>query len=236
MNDNHSEAPAYLPLFEINLIKEYAERLRRRKRMARVGVAVATIIFIISAVFIFWAGKSLKGIQAMRKRIDFLGQDIAESEALYKKLDDVRTETANKTAEFNCLLPLSQRRVAWASKLAALGNALPDGMSINKIEGESGDLFNKLYDEPGDKKKEEKKKEEKVLIQRSLSFTLIYLPQGGGGDPSRLLLDLLEELRSSEAFMNKMDDVQFEGTKSSKWDKEPVILYEGTLTGATEEP
>lgn len=233
MNGTPTETPAYLPIFEINLIKEYAERLRRRQRMARVGMGIAVVIFLISAVFVFWACGSILRIQRARTGISSLEADLQTSKDLYTKLDGIRTEAAEKIGEVGCLLPISQRRVEWAPKLAALGNALPHGMSIHKIDGTAEDLFVDLIEETKSASRRKSRKSANIP-ERNLSFSLIYLPLGrSGGDPMN---SLLGALRSSESFMNKMGDVQIERTERSTWDAKDVILYTGTLTGATETP
>jgi len=223
MSRSPNTAAPVLPLFEINLIEEQAKRLHRRRRMERIGsVATIVLLALAGALLVFSLHNLLRvarkriGLKALTVQLKELKQECADLDAKHASL-------SRKTAGLAPLLPLCRKRVAWAPKLAALGAALPRGMAIHKLDANAGDLF---YAPPPLAKK---RRAAAPPLVRKLSFSLIYLPAAGETqDPIGLLL---ERLRGSEAFMDKMDFTRLEAAEKGVWDGLSVIFFRGLLRG-----
>jgi len=228
MNRPEGEGGPVLPLFEINLIGEHADRLHRRRRMARVGAAATVILFAVSGALLLFA---LHNVNEARKRlmgIRSIQNDLAASRGIVADIEKREKDLALRLEPFVPVMAIRGRRVAWAPKLAALGEAMPGGMSVHKIDGTADGIFGT------EKKAPSRRKTGSAKTERRLNFSLIYLPSASQTeDPIGMLLG---QLRGSDRFMADMDATQLEASEKGNWDGQSVIFYRGLLRGTLEEP
>lgn len=228
MNRPEDAGGPALPLFEINLIGEYADRLRRRRRMARVGEAATIVLFVISGLLLLLALHNVNEARKRRIRIRTIENELKAAIRVVEDIEEQQEKLALRLEPFMPLMVIRDRRVAWAPKLAALGEALPAGMSVHKIDGTTYGVFG------SEKKGSSRRRGKAEEGERRLDYSLLYLPSNGETeDPIGLLLG---RLRQSDRFMSGMDMTQLEASEKGAWDKRSVIFYRGLLWGAFEEP
>ncbi|GAH79871.1 unnamed protein product, partial [marine sediment metagenome] len=173
MNRPEGEGGPVPPLFEINLIGEYADRLRRRRRMARVGAGATVILFVISGALLLFALHNLNEVLKHRRRIWTLGNNLATAQEIVAEIEKQEKNLALRLEPFAPVTAVRGRCVAWAPKLAALGEALPAGMSVHKIDGAAEDIFKT------ERRRAARRRKGREAGERLLDFSLIYLPSAG---------------------------------------------------------
>jgi len=215
-------------LFEINLIGDRVDRLRRRRALSRVGDAAAVVMAAAALVFCVLTAFDLFGIMRLRDDLRTLGRQLAEEQKVAEKLDAMRGDVVKKVGNLKVLVPIAQRRVSWAPKLAALARALPAGMGVAKVRVESGDLFA----DPNDPKRKKRRKRSDEIDAAHLVFSVVYLPKASRTlDP---MGDLRENLESNGEFMEKMEFVRLEAQAEEVWNGLQVEFFHGLLKGVEE--
>jgi len=218
------------PLFEINLVAERAEKLRRRQRLEIWTLGAALVILAIAAVFLLQSVRNVTKSWKSRNVVRMRESQIHRMEQERTDIERFREAVAMKVEKLVSLAPLAERRVLWAPKLAALAEALPESMGIAKLRADSGELF--VASHAGAKKKgATRRRRHKTSAVPALNFSVIYLPPGLADPISRLL----DPLRNSDAFMQKMDFIRMEQTEEGIWQGVPVTFFRGLAKGAERE-
>jgi len=227
MNRPEGEGGPVPPLFEINLIGEHADRLHRRRRLARVGAVATAILFVVSGALLLFALHNVNEARNRRMGILRIRNNLATAIRIVADIEKQEKDLALRLEPFVPVMAVRGRRVAWAPKLAALGEAMPGGMSVHKIDGIADGIFGTR------KQTSSRRATGSTKGERRLSFSLIYLPSASQTeDPIGALLG---QLRGSDRFMAGMDVAQLEASEKGNWDEQSVIFYRGLLRGTLEE-
>lgn len=228
MNRSEGEGGPVLPLFEINLIGEYADRLHRRRRMARVGAAATIILFVLSGALLLFGLHNVNEGRKRRMRILSIRNNLATAREIVAEIEKQEEDLGLRLEPFTPVIAIRGRCVAWAPKLAALGEAMPNGMSVHKIDGAADGILGT------EKRSSSRRRRGAKEGERRLNFSVIYLPSTERSeDPIGLLLG---RLRDSDRFMTDMDVTQLEASEKGNWDGQSVIFFRGLLRGTLEEP
>jgi len=225
MNGQASEPAATVSLVEINLIADRVPRLLRRRLLSRLGEIGALAMLAVAALLFLVTFMHLTSLMRVKLAMMRFSSDLKAERQVCRELDALRHEAAKKIGLFSRLAPVAERRVAWAPKLAALSDALPRGMGVHKVNVTGGDLFfepGKAKTGRGDTRQQRKK-------VPHMTFAVIYLPSvGRSEDP---MGELRENLRRSEAFMDKMKFVRLEATAQEPWNQIQAQFFRGLLEG-----
>lgn len=214
--------------YEINLIGNRVDRLRRRQVLSHVGDVASVFMLTVAVVLCLIAVMNLWNIMSLKLKMRSVAHKLQLEEELCAELDGLRTKTMEQVGLLPKLVPAAERRIPWAPKLAAMAMALPRGMGIEKIYAESGELF----PPPGSGAQNERGASSKKNVARMV-FSVVYLPSAGQSeDPMGQLRGNLQE---AEAFMDKMESVNLEATAEETWDNVPVQSFRGLLKGVASE-
>jgi len=220
--------PAKINLFQINLIEDRVDRLRRRRALSRVGDAAAVVMAALALVFCVLTAFDLFGIMRLRSDLQTLGRQLVEEQKVAEKLDAMRADVVKKVGNLRMLVPIAQRRVSWAPKLAGLARALPSGMGVAKVRAKSRELFA----DPKDTEQKKRRKKTGEIDAANLVFSVVYLPKASRTlDP---MGDLRENLEVNGEFMNKMEFVRLEAQAEEVWNGLQVEFFHGLLKGVEE--
>ena len=197
--------------------------------MERIASLVTLTLLVAAGALLAWTMVNLRAAGARRLGIAKVRQDLAALEKSASELDHLRKTVAAKSAALAPLAALSEKRVAWAPKLAVLGASLPANTTIHKLDASIEGLFG-----PVSTRVARTDKAAAPLSVRELNFSLIHVPDGG--DSSDPMGQLLERLRASPAFMSKMDSTRLEASEQGVWDGQSVLFFRGLLQGETKTP
>jgi len=218
------------PAFEINLVRDRLGRLRRARAVYRFGLVAACVMLAVSALLCLRTVGHISTVIRNAAGVSRLSAELIGEGDLCGRLDTQRINALAKVGDFSRLVPLAEARVAWAPKLAALADALPPGMGVSVVRLASGDVFAEAPPEAPDPEAKKAPRRPPKITPPSMTFTIVYLPSAGTTrDPMGLLLD---ELRSADAFMRRMEFVRLEATEEDTWRDRSVILFRGLVKGA----
>ncbi len=221
MNQTRQQQPE-TKLFQINLIANRVDHLRRKRVLARLGEMASVAMLAVALLFYFMALLNTMGILRNQGHLNKLNAKYESERLLAETLDQLRMETMAKVGVLQHLIPLAEERTTWAPKLAAMAEALPAGMGLANVVADSGDVFPSNKPQTARGRASEPKAAE-------MKFSVVYLPAAGlSDDPMGVLR---KNLRSSDAFMHKMDLVRLESTAEESWANIPVQFFEGVVKG-----
>ena len=226
MTSTPDTEPRVIPAFEVNLIGDRVNWLRRREAIQHVVSVMALGMLLVAGVLALAAATHLTS--AMRRRV---GVRLKEAELLQQRkvcdeLDQMQAVVATELAGVSPLVRVASARIAWAPRLVAFANALPKGMGIAALSASSGDV---LAASTGTQAPKAMTPEQKEAAVPRMTFSVVYAPRPGSSeDPT----GFLERLQASEPFMRKMAFIRIEATEREVWRDTPVILLQGSCKGS----
>jgi hypothetical protein len=226
-----SKAPNLPELFEINLISDRVDRMRRRQVLGRVGDFASFVMLGVAVLFYFAAALNLWTIIRARASVNKLNASIAAEEVESEKLELAKTAAINSVALYQKLLPIYERRILWASKLTALANLKPKGMGVIEVVAQPGNSFPEEEVIVGSQtKKSIRRRKSQTPLDPDMHFKVIYLPSAGDTDDP--MKTLRADLLRSEIFMDKMEVVEVLRVEKGAWSESiPVRIFRCVLKG-----
>ena len=226
--------PERVGLFEMNLMGDRVQHMRRRVRFFQICSALALVMVVAGGVLAaMTAGHLVEYIRAGQGASE-ANRQLIEAREGDAELDAQRKAACEALGSVGALTSIARRRVAWAPTLAALAQALPPGGGILAVEAQSGDTFYR----PLPPAAAELDRQGKAVPRAApappappgMKFSILLSPALGAGDP----MPFLERLRKSETFMKRIAGVQVDVTAQDNWMGGPVIVLTGSCAGAQE--
>ena len=231
---NISGEPAISPrLFEVNLLRDRVDKLRRRRMWQNVASGAALLMLLVGGLLALAAVMHLTNAMRLGLGVRNLEGELAQQKKVCLELDGLKKATLDEVQALSPLIPLARARVAWAPKLAALADALEPGTGLLSVQGGSGDVFSARSPgvEPAKGRRPIPPGQEDTFLPR-LSFAMLYAPVAGGEENPH---SLLERLRSSEPFMRKIAFVRLVAMEEDTWNSRPIIVLHCTARGGSSE-
>lgn len=211
------------PTFEINLLGDQVRRLRRHQTLRQVGVLCALAMLLVGAGFAVRTATHLTKARRLSLGVRELSRSIEGQRKICQELDTLRATVQEQCRPFLPLLPIARARTAWTPKLLALAEALPPEAGLLLLNASSGDPFaaptvaSVVTANAPD-------------TSAHLSLAVLYRPSSAGLERP---ITLLERLRASPAFMEKMDTVRLEAMEADHWQGRPAVVVRGTAKGVS---
>lgn len=219
MNGKSNKTNGKPRLFEINLLGRRAGLLRKRQATRTLGLVLALCIVIAGGIEAVIAAKRLISSVRVSLRNTKLTVDLAEQQRLYSEIDALRFRASLRSDMLKPLVPIVKRRTVWSPKLRAIAEVLPPASGVLSINASSGELIPEAA-----QKSKTKTRHDPPRLDVSI---LCCTSAGSVEDP----ISLLDRLRESEAFMDKMDYVRLESTEQSNWNGIPVVVLKSSAKG-----
>ena len=230
MNELLTQSGSAPALFEVNLIGDRVERLRRRRILSRLSDLASVIMLGVAGFFCLIVLLHLTLTMRVRLQMNRLERDLEVEQRVAQELDNMRAKTVESIGKMQTLVPVAQSRVSWAPKLAAMAKNLPAGMGVAKVNADSGELFR---DPASPTPQRGGRRATSKLDMAHMIFSIVYLPRAGESqDPMGALR---ENMASSDAFMKKMEMLRLDATAEETWNGMQVQVFQGLLKGVSSE-
>ena len=220
-------------LFEVNLLGDRVDKLRRRRLWRNMASVAALLMLLIGGLLALTAVMHLTTAMRLKLGVRNLEGELAQQQRVCQELDALKKATWDEVQAVSPLIPLARARVAWAPKLAALADELEPMTGLLSVQGFSGDVFSARPSgvETAKGRRTIPPGQEDTFVPR-LFIAVLYTPVAGGDENPH---SLLERLRSSEPFMRKMAFVRLVATEEDSWNSRPVIVLHCSARGGSSE-
>ena len=221
-------------IFEVNLLGDRVQHMHRRMRFFQICSGLALVMIVAGGLLAATTAAHLVAYIRAGQGAASASAQLAEAQKGEAELNAQRQKACDALGSLGALSSIGRRRVAWAPKLAALAQALPPGGGILTVEAQSGDTFYQpapaaapVLDKLG---KEVPRPAAKPPAPPVMKFAVLVSPSLGAGN----LMSLLERLRRSGTFMERMGQVRLDAAVQDEWMGAPASVLSGSCTGAEE--
>lgn len=236
MADTPEAAPAAVrvEIFDINLLGDRVQHMRRRMRFVQVCSVLSLAMIIIGGALAAMTGGHLVEYIKAGYGVERARTELAKAEEGQATLDKECRQACEALGPVGALTSIARRRVAWAPKLVALAQALPPTGGVLTIEGQSGDVF--YQPPPAEKPALDREGRpvpstaQKPPAAPTMRFAVLVTPEMGAEN----LMLLQKRLQGSDAFMKGMSRVRLEAAIEDDWMGQPVSILTGSSTGGEE--
>lgn len=128
-------------LFEVNLIRDRIDSLRRRRRMQNLSMAGALLMLLAGGVVAVMAATNLLHMRKLTAVLESDRRALVDARSLCNHLDRLRKDAISEISFVTPLLTVSRKRVEWNVKLDQFATALGTGGGILMVSGNSGDVY-----------------------------------------------------------------------------------------------
>lgn len=128
-------------LFEVNLIRDRIDSLRRRRRMQNLSMVGSLLMLLAGGVVAAIAGSHVLHITGQRGALESDRKQLLAERILCNRLDRMRDEAMKEIGFVTPLLTVSRNRIEWSVKLSQFAAAVGPAGGIDKITADSGDIY-----------------------------------------------------------------------------------------------
>jgi len=204
-------------LFEVNLIRDRIDSLRRRRRMQNLSVAASLLMLLAGGAIGVVAGMNLTENTRQAAALKSEKSQFADAKLSCKNLDTARDKATEEIAFVTPLLTVAKKRVDWCTKLGQFATAIGPGGGVQMVAGSSGDVYT---DPPADAKV--------AIVVRTSDLPSFSFAVVAPADQAPRLNSFTENLNSLPGFVKKIGPAQTESITMDPADAGATVTLRGS--------
>jgi hypothetical protein len=128
-------------LFEVNLIRNRIDSLRRRRRMQNLAMVASLVMLLAGGAMAVFAGLHLLQKTKVSAALKSDRMELTSARALCNDLDEKRKVAKREIAFVTPLITVSRKRIEWSVKLEQFSSAVGPTGGVQMLAGNSGDVY-----------------------------------------------------------------------------------------------
>lgn len=128
-------------LFEVNLIRDRIDSLRRRRRLQNLSMAASIVMLLAGGAIGVLAGLNLRNTTVQNAALESDRKQLYKARQLCNNLDHLRDEATSEISFVTPLLTVARKRIEWSTKLGQFATAIPQGGGVQMVAGSGGDVY-----------------------------------------------------------------------------------------------